>query len=392
MGGPLSGFRIIEVGGQGTVPFAGMLLADMGAEMIRLERLEAVPDVAPAGHHLDVKMRGRRSVAVDLKHRLGTELFLDLVDGADALLEGYRPGVMERLGVGPSQCLDRNSRLVYGRVTGWGQDGPWAQRPGHDVNYVAFAGALAQFRPGPGQKPVPPLNFAGDLAGGGMLLAFGIACGLIETQRSGEGQVVDAAMIDGISMLMATFWGYSMMGKYDEERPGSHFFDLGAHFYNLYRCRDGEYLSIGCQEAKFYEALLHVTGLAKDPEFADQWDRSAWPGLTRRLEEVFLTRTRDEWAASMEGTDVCFSPVQMLREAAAHPHAAARGMYVDVDGVPQPAPAPRFSRTVPSIKRPPSISGADTRVALADWGVAPERIESLLAAGAVAEFADRPPG
>ncbi|MCU1373484.1 MAG: mcr [Actinomycetia bacterium] len=383
MTGPLNGFRILEVGGQGTVPFTAMMLADLGAEVVRIERPDAVPEGIPANAHLDIKYRGRRNIAVDLKHPDGAALVLELVEGADALLEGYRPGVMERLGLGPDECLDRNPKLVFGRVTGWGQDGPWSQLPGHDINYVAFGGALAQFRR-EGSDPVPPLNLGGDLAGGGMLLAFGVVTALLEAQRSGQGQVVDAAMIDGITLLMSTFYGYTMMGSYDERRPGTHFFDTGAHFYNVYPCADGEYISIGCKEDKFHDALVEVMGLGDDPDFADQWDRSRWPGNKAKLRALFGSKTRDEWVEVMAGTDVCFAPVLHLDEVAQHPHNQGRSTYVEHEGVRQPAPVPRFSRTTAALDLTPAVPGQHTREVLELLGIDRERIDALLASGAVA--------
>jgi alpha-methylacyl-CoA racemase len=382
MPGPLAGYRIIELAGIGPGPFAAMLLADMGADVIRVDRTQAVRGPAPDTPHRDVMLRGRRSVAIDLKHADGVATLLDLVEAADALLEGFRPGVMERLGAGPDECLARNPRLVYGRMTGWGQDGPYAQAAGHDINYISLAGALAHFGRA-GQAPVPPLNLIGDFGGGGMFLAYGVVCALLEAQRSGAGQVVDAAMVDGSAVLMTMFWGFSQLGMFDERARGTNLLDTGAHFYDVYRCADGEYVSIGSIEPQFYAELLRLAGLDGDAQFAAQMDRAAWPGLKERLADLFATKTRDEWCALMEHTDVCFAPVLTMSEAAKHPHNVERATFVELDGMVQPAPAPRFTRTVPEVARPPAHPGQHTRDALADWGIPPERIDALLAAGAV---------
>ncbi len=382
MAGPLSGTRIIEMAGIGPGPFAAMMLADMGAEVIRVERTHAVWDPMPEEPSWDVLQRGRRNVAVDLKHPEGVAVFLRLVERADALLEGFRPGVMERLGIGPDDCLARNPRLVYGRMTGWGQEGPYAQAAGHDINYISLAGALAHFARR-GEPPTPPLNLVGDFGGGGMLLAFGVVCALLEARRSGQGQVVDAAMVDGAAVMMSMFWAMRRVGIFDEDHPGTNLLDTGAHFYDVYRCADGKYVSIGSIEPQFYAELLRLTGLADDPEFALQMERNLWPVLKGRLETMFHTKTRDEWCALMEGTDVCFAPVLTMAEAARHPHNVARGTIVEIDGVAQPAPAPRFSRTRTDTPTPPAHPGQHTRAVLADWGVAETEIEQLLALGAV---------
>ncbi|MEO6652292.1 MAG: CaiB/BaiF CoA-transferase family protein [Ilumatobacteraceae bacterium] len=382
MSGPLAGYRIIEIAGIGPGPFAAMLLADMGAEVIRVERAAAVRDATPDGPHPDVSRRGRRNIAIDLKHPDGVATLLDLVDAADALIEGFRPGVMERLGIGPDECLARNPKLVFGRMTGWGQDGPYAQAAGHDINYIALAGALAHFGRA-GDAPTPPMNMVGDFGGGGMFLAFGVVCALLEAGRSGSGQVVDTAMVDGTATLMTMFWTMSQMGVHDASRRGVNMLDTGAHFYDVYECADGEYVSIGSIEPQFYAELLRLTGLTDDAEFAKQMDRDQWPHLKRRLTEVFATKSRDEWCTIMEHTDVCFAPVLRMEEAAEHPHNVTRGTFVEIDGMTQPAPAPRFSRTVPTIERPPAHDGEHTRDVLADWGVAPDRIDSLIESGAV---------
>ena len=375
MPGPLEGIRIIEIAGIGPGPFAAMVLSDMGAEVLRVDRSQAVRGGDPARPPTDVLNRGRRSIGVDLKNPDGVETVLKLVERADALIEGFRPGVAERLGVGPDDCLRRNPKLVYGRMTGWGQDGPMASAAGHDINYIALAGALDPIGRA-GQPPVPPLNLVGDFGGGGMFLAFGVVCALLEAQRSGEGQVVDAAMVDGAAILMSMFHGMRATGFWSEER-GTNLLDTGAHFYDVYECADGKFVSIGSIEPQFYAELMQKTGLAGDPEFAAQMNRAKWPALKERLAEVIKTKTRDEWSEIMEGSDVCFAPVLSMSEAPEHPHNKARGTFTDVGGVVQPAPAPRFSRTPGSIARPPSHPGQHTEEALAEWGFSDAEIQKL---------------
>ncbi len=382
MAGPLTGYRIIEIAGIGPGPFAAMLLADLGAEVLRVERAAAVRGPAPDTPHYDVLLRGRRNVAIDLKQSAGVETLLELVESADALVEGFRPGVMERLGVGPDVCRQRNPRLVFGRMTGWGQEGPYAQAAGHDINYISLAGALAHFGRA-GEGPVPPLNMVGDFGGGGMFLALGVVAALLEAQRSGEGQIVDTAMVDGSAVLMSMFWSFRAIGMFDERARGTNLLDTGAHFYDVYECADGEYVSIGSIEPQFYAELLRLTGLADDEEFGAQMDTARWPALKGRLRALFATKTRAEWCDIMEATDVCFAPVLTMGEAAEHPHNVARGTFVELGGMMQPAPAPRFSRTSPEVERLPAHAGQHTREALADWGLAAERIDELLAAGAV---------
>jgi alpha-methylacyl-CoA racemase len=384
MSGPLAGFRIIELAGIGPGPMAAMLLADMGAEVVRVERTTAVRGPAPATPHADVTLRGRRNLAVDLKQRDGVAVLLDLVERADALIEGFRPGVTERLGIGPDECLARNRRLVYGRMTGWGQDGPWAHAAGHDINYIALAGALAHFRRA-GQPPTLPLNMVGDYGGGAMFLAFGVVCALLEAQGSGSGQVVDAAMVDGTASLMTMFWTLREIGAFDERQPGTNLLDTGAHFYDVYECADGAFVSVGALEPQFYAELLRRLALEDDPEFAVQMDRSSWPHLKERLAEVFRSRTREEWCAVFDGTDACVAPVLTMSEAAGHPHNVARGTFVDVDGRIQPAPAPRFSRTAATVGLAPAHPGQHSREILADWGVPAERIDALVESGAVVD-------
>ena len=382
MTGPLHGFRIIEIAGIGPGPFAAMLLADMGAEVIRVERTQAVRGPAPDEPGFDLLQRGRRNVAIDLKSPEGVEALLTLVEQADGLIEGFRPGVMERLGIGPDVCLARNPKLVFGRMTGWGQSGPYGPAAGHDINYIALAGALAHFGRA-GQPPTPPMNMVGDFGGGGMFLAFGVVCALLEQTRSGQGQVVDAAMVDGTATLMTMFWAFAQAGVHDEDNRGTNLLDTGAHFYDVYECADGKYVSIGSIEPQFYAELLRLTGLSDDPEFARQNDKAAWPHLKARLAEVFAGKTRDEWCALMEHTDVCFAPVLTMSEAARHPHNVERGTFVSDGGRLQPAPAPRFSRTPGEIQRPPAHPGQHTREVLLDWGIAADQVDALFAAGAV---------
>ena len=383
MAGPLAGYRIIEIAGIGPGPFCAMLLADMGADVVRVDRAErASGDSSAAPPYYDVMGRGRRSIAVDLKNPDGVETVLKLVETADGLIEGFRPGVMERLGIGPEQCHARNPKLVFGRMTGWGQDGPYAAWAGHDINYIALAGCLAHIGSTDG-PPVPPLNLVGDFGGGGMFLAFGVVCALLDAQKSGRGQVVDAAMVDGAAVLMSMFHGFRATGMWTNER-GSNLLDTGSHFYDAYECSDGEYVSIGSIEPQFYAELLRITGLSDDPEFAKQMDRSAWPGLKQRLREVFRTKTRDEWCALMEHTDVCFAPVLTIDEAAGHPHNVARKTFVEVGGISQPSPAPRFSRTHAELSRPPSNVGQHSDDVLSDWlGMGGDEITKLHESGAV---------
>jgi alpha-methylacyl-CoA racemase len=385
--GPLVGLKVIEMGSVGPVPHASMLLADMGAEVVRVDRPSAVapPGPKPSPPYGEVTLRGRRNIAVDLKHPDGHATLLDLVRAADVLIEGFRPGVMERLGLGPDDCLGVNPRLVYGRMTGYGQDGPLSQAAGHDLNYISFAGALAHFGR-PGEKPSMPLNLVGDYGGGSMFLLFGVMCALYERAASGRGQVVDAAMVDGIASLMSLFWGYSQIGKFDENERGAHHFDGGAPFFEVYECSDHKFISVGAIEPQFYSELLRRLGLADDPGFAVQHDKSRWPKLKQRLAEMFATKTRDEWCAQLEGTNACFAPLLTLSETAGHPHTAHRRTIVDVGGIRQAAPAPRLSRTPGLLGRPPAPFGQDTVEVLTDWGISAERVQELLAEGAVARL------
>jgi alpha-methylacyl-CoA racemase len=379
--GPLSGVKVLEIAGIGPGPFAAMMLADMGAEVLRVDRAGSVRGGDPDQPPLDLLARGRRSVGIDLKSPEGVALLLELVEGADGLIEGFRPGVAERLGFGPDVCAQRNPRLVYGRMTGWGQQGPYAPTAGHDINYIALAGALAHLGRA-GEPPAPPINLVGDFGGGGMLMAFGMVCGLLEASRSGTGQVVDAAMVDGSALLMTMMHGFAAMGMWNDER-GTNLLDTGAHCYDVYETSDGKWVSIGSLEPQFYAELLRLLEL--DPaDLPHQHDRSAWPELTEKFRGIFATRTRDQWCEVFEGTDVCFAPVLTMTEATGHPHNVERGTFVDVAGVTQPAPAPRFSRTAPSIERPPAHPGQHTDEALADWGVDPDRLDGLRQSGAIA--------
>jgi len=381
MPGPLDGVKIIEFAGIGPGPFCAMMLADMGAEVIRVDRAQNVmggdPDAPPA----DVLNRGRRSIGVDLKNPDGVETVLTLLESADALIEGFRPGVMERLGLGPDVVLARNPKLVYGRMTGWGQDGPYAPTAGHDINYIALAGALEPIGRR-GQAPVPPLNLVGDFGGGGMLLAFGLVCGILSARTTGEGQVIDAAMVDGAAVLTTMFHAFRAMGMWNDER-GTNMLDTGAHFYDVYETADGKYVSIGSIEPQFYAELLRLTGLEGE-ELPWQHDRNEWPALKERLAAIFKTKTRDEWCQIMEGTDVCFAPVLSLAEAPQHPHNVHRETFIEVAGVVQPAPAPRFSGTPTETPAPPAHAGQHTDEVLTEWGFAPEQIAELRDKGAIA--------
>jgi alpha-methylacyl-CoA racemase len=373
--GPLAGVRVVELAGIGPGPFCAMLLADLGADVLRVDRPAASRPGWPT-----VLARGRRSVAVDLKHPDGAGVVLDLVAAADALVEGFRPGVAERLGIGPDACLARNPRLVYGRVTGWGQQGPWRLAAGHDIDYVALAGALHPIGQA-GGPPVPPLNLLGDFGGGGMLLALGVAAALLEAGRSGTGQVVDAAMVDGAALLTTQFHELLAAGLWREER-GANLLDGGAPFYGVYETADGRHLAVGALEPRFWTELLRRLGLDAG-DLPAQLDRDGWPLLRERLAALFRTRTRDEWSELLAGTDACVAPVLGLAEAPAHPHNRARGTFVDVGGVTQPAPAPRFSRTPCDPPTPAARPGEHTGQALADWGLSPDRLARLRATGAV---------
>ncbi len=380
--GPLHGTRIVEFAGIGPAPFGAMALADLGAEVIRIDRAGGQwgdPDTPPA----DLLNRGRRSVALNLKSADGVATALDLVATADVLIEGLRPGVMERLGLGPDECLARNPKLIYARMTGWGQEGPYAPTAGHDINYIALAGALAHMGRA-GEKPTFPINLVGDFGGGGMLLALGVCAALVETARSGEGQVIDVAMVDGAALLMTMIHSFQAMGIWTDDR-GTNMLDSGAHFYDTFECADGGHVSIGSIEPQFYAELLRLTGLedAHEGDLPWQHDKTQWPALKDELAAIFRTKTRDEWCELMEGTDVCFAPVLTMTEAPQHPHNVQRGTFTEVAGIVQPAPAPRFSRTPGSIERPPPHAGQHSDELLAEIGYDEAKIRSLKDAGAV---------
>ncbi|WP_431922076.1 CaiB/BaiF CoA transferase family protein [Amycolatopsis tucumanensis] len=383
MSGPLSGVRVVELGGIGPAPFAAMMMSDLGAEVVRIDRPLGGDLGEHQRHELDLLLRGRRSIALDLKARRGQETVLRLLDRADVLLDPFRPGVAERLGIGPGPVLERNPRLIYGRMTGWGQTGPLATAAGHDINYVALAGPLAAI--GRRDTPPPPvLNLVGDFGGGGMVMVVGVLAALLERARSNRGQVIDAAMVDGTAALFASIVGFMNMGVWNGNREDN-FLDGGAPYYDSYATADGRYITIGSIEPQFYALLLDRLGL--DPGEWPQDDRSRWPALRVRLTEIFASATRDHWVEVFEGTDVCFAPVLTVDEAMAHPHLKARGTYVTEFGMRQPAPVPRFDRTPGSIQSPPCSPGEHTRTALADWGFAEREIAELIEAGVAV---DRP--
>jgi alpha-methylacyl-CoA racemase len=375
--GPLTGLKIVEFAGIGPAPFCGMLLADLGADVVRVDRKGgggAPDDITRVGDApTNITARGRRSVALDLKTPEAVEACLKLMEAADGIVEGFRPGVMERLGLGPEVALGRNPKLVYGRMTGWGQTGPYAQAAGHDMNYIAITGALHAI--GAADKPMPPLNLVGDFGGGALYLAFGLMAGIIQARETGRGQVVDCAMSDGAASLMAMFYGLRATGTWTNDR-GANLLDGGAHFYDTYPCADGKWISLASIEPQFYALLLEKTGIT-DPAFQRQMDRAAWPELRQKLAEVIAGKTQAEWTEIMGATDVCFAPVLDLDEAPRHPHNAARETFVEVAGVVQPAPAPRFSETPGAIQGPPPAIGAHTREALADWGLTDAEIAAL---------------
>ena len=381
MAGPLAGLKVVEFAGIGPGPFAAMLFADMGAEVVRIERrgVSRRPLSLLNAGPFDVLNRGRRAVAIDLKRPAGVQVALRLVAQTDALIEGFRPGVMERLGLGPDVCLAHNPRLVYGRMTGWGQNGPLAHAAGHDINYIALSGALHAI--GTPEQPLPPLNLVGDFGGGALLLAWGMLAALWEARSSGQGQVVDAAMTDGAALLMAMMYGVKAGGLWSNER-GANLLDGGAPFYGTYACADGKYLAVGPIEPQFYRLFLDKAGIT-DPELANQYDLTAWPLQREKLAAILRTRTRDEWCALLEGSDACVTPVLDLEEAPQHPHNQARSTFVVVDDVLQPAPAPRLSRTPGEIRNPPPQAGQDTQAVLCEWGFTQEEIDALLAAGAI---------
>ncbi len=380
--GPLAGIKIVEIAGIGPGPFCAMMLADMGADVVRIDRPASSGggmSVISTDERKQVLNRGRRSAVVDLKHPDGVATVLRIVERADALIEGFRPGVMERLGLGPEACLARNAHLVYGRMTGWGQDGPLAHTAGHDVNYIALAGALDSFRRA-GEKPTPPVNLVGDFGGGGLLLAFGIACALVDASRSGIGQIVDAAMVDGAAVLMSMMYGLYAQGAWTDV-AGTNMLDTGAPFYEVYETADGRFVSVGALEEPFYQAL--VKGLGVD-DLPPRFDMTQWPALRARLTEIFKTKTRDEWGEIFYGSDACVMPVYTMTEAPKQPHNVARGTFVERDGITQPAPAPRFSRTSPEPGALPPEPGEHTDEVLSQYGFDSAEIERLRESGAIA--------
>lgn len=375
--GPLHGIKIIELAGIGPGPFCGMMLADMGAEVIRVDR------IAPAGRdpQKDVLARGRRSLAVNLKSPEGVETILKLCEKADGLFEGFRPGVTERLGVGPDECRARNPKLVYGRMTGWGQDGPLSQAAGHDINYIALSGALHAIGP-KGGAPVPPLNLVGDFGGGGMYLAYGMVCGILEAKGSGKGQVIDVSMHEGSASLMSMFFGLRGTPFYQSDQRGTNLLDGGSHFYNTYETQDGKYICVGAIEPQFYELLVNLSG-ADEERFKPQMDSEQWPEMIEDLANIFKSKTQKEWCEIMEGSDVCFAPVLSIPEAFEHPHNKARQSFIEIAGVMQPAPTPRFDRTVPEVRNSGRQPGEDTVAILRDWGLTESEINDLQAKGAI---------
>ncbi len=373
--GPLKGIKIVEFAGIGPGPFAAMMLADLGADILRIERHDRVASGDKSKPSPDLLNRGRRSVGINLKSKTGVETALRLLEQADACIEGFRPGVMEKLGLGPDVCLAKNPRLVYGRMTGFGQEGPLAEVAGHDINYIALAGALEPIGRA-GEKPLPPLNLVGDFGGGGMLLAYGLLAALVERAQSGRGQVVDAAMVDGAAILCTMFYAFRHMKMWSDGR-GQNLLDTGAHFYEVYETKDGKYVAIGAIEPQFYAELLERVGVAKDPRFIAQMDRSKWPQMKQEFEALFKTKTRAEWCELLEGSDACFAPVLSPLEAPEHPHNRERKTFVTVAGALQPAPAPRFSRTPGDIQRPPPVPGAHTDEALAAWGFSESELRAL---------------
>ena len=380
MRGPLQGIRLLEIAGLGPGPFAGMMLADAGADIIRIDRAEHATYPPGGAAESDILGRGRRSVAVDLKHPEGSGLVLKLVQFAHGLIEGFRPGVAERLGIGPSDCLERNPALVYGRMTGWGQTGPMAGMAGHDIDYIAIAGALGHIGRA-GEKPVPPLNLVGDFGGGGMLLAFGMVSALLHARDTGRGQVIDAAMVDGVASMMAMTYSLRATHRWDGDR-GTNVLDTGAHFYEVYETSDGGYIAVGAIEPQFYAELIRLLGL-RQSELPRQMERAAWPTMKARLASVFASRTRAEWTQIFDGTDACAVPVLTMDEATAHPQNVHRGTFTEVDGLIQPSPSPRFSVTPGTIRNPPPHVGQFGDEALAEWGVESDEILRLRGSGVI---------
>jgi alpha-methylacyl-CoA racemase len=381
--GPLAGVKIIELAGIGPAPFCAMLLADMGAEVVRVDRAANVgTDTDRDGNdaRFNLLLRGRRNIAVDLKNKAGQDAVLRLIDQADALIEGFRPGVMERLGLAPDVCLKRNPKLVYGRMTGWGQDGPIAHIAGHDINYIALSGALAAIGE-PGRGPVPPLNLIGDFGGGALYLAMGVLAGILSARTTGKGQVIDCSMVEGAASLMMMMYGALASGAWVEKR-GHNRTDGGSHFYQVYETKDGEYVSVGSIEPQFYNLLLTHTGL-EGADLPPQSDRTQWPAMRARFAAIFKQKTRAEWVAIMQQTDICFAPVLTMSEAIDNEHNRDRESFVEVDGIAQPAPAPRFLGTPTRVLSPPARAGAHTDEVLRQWGFSAAEIGALHAAGAV---------
>jgi alpha-methylacyl-CoA racemase len=374
--GPLDGIKVLEIASIGPGPFCSMMLSDMGAEVIRIDRKE----LSGTGDSRLSLNRGRKSLALDLKKPEAVEAVLTMVESADMLVEGFRPGVMERLGLGPDACLARNPRLIFGRMTGWGQTGPLSQAAGHDINYISLAGALHAMGYDD-RAPTPPLNLIGDFGGGAMYLLAGLLAGYIEAQKSGQGQVVDAAMTDGTASLLTAFFGLRAMGRWTDRRA-SNYLDGGAHYYGCYTCSDGKFISIGSIEPKFYALLLEKLEI-EDQQFQGQNDLANWSSLREKLEAIFVTRTRDEWCALLENTDVCFAPLLSMEEAPGHPHNSARKTFVEVGGVTQPAPAPRFSRTQGEVQRPAARVGEHSEEVLKEWNFSDQDIAMLKEAGAL---------
>ena len=371
--GPLSGKRIVEIAGIGPGPFCAMLLADLGAEVVRVDRASAVPDIMPDSPNLDLLNRGRRSVGVDLKTPEGIETVLKLVQESDALIEGFRPGVAERLGIGPEECLARNPKLIYGRMTGWGQEGTYSSMAGHDINYIALSGVLGMIGR-EGGKPIPPVNLVGDFGGGGMLLALGICAALVETAKSEKGQIIDAAMTDGSALLSTMMHSFKAMGIWGDR--GTNLLDTGAPFYDVFECADGEFISLGSIEPQFYSELLRITEIDQS-ENPKQMDRAGWAEMKSKIGDAIKGKTRSEWEELMEGTDVCFAPVLSMDEAYEHPHNKQRNTFIEIAGVMQPAPAPRFSRTPASVSSPPPHAGQHTEEVLAGLGLTKDEILML---------------
>jgi alpha-methylacyl-CoA racemase len=373
--GPLAGLKIVELGGIGPGPMCATVLSDLGADVVRIDRRVPSGLGVPRPSQFDLLRRGRRSIAVDLKDPQGIDLVLGLIEKADVLLDPFRPGTMEKLGLGPEICWQVNAKLVYGRMTGWGQSGPLAQAAGHDINYLALSGALHAMGPGDG-KPIPPLNLVADMGGGGMFLAVGVLSAVYEAARSGKGQVVDVSMVEGVALLAAGNYGLQAAGLWKNQREAN-IIDGGAHFYATYETRDGQFVSVGAIEVKFYQILLEKLGLA-DADLPEQMEQTEWPRMRELFAEIFKGKSRAQWCEIMEGSDACFAPVLSFEEAPLHPHNQARGSFIELEGVTQPGPAPRFSRTIAEVTSSPPKLGADTEIALEEWGIERVVIDKLL--------------